>query len=226
MAMNRDGRLRHLGGWLQRAGLLLILVLSIAGVLLSLLGLVAVWRVRPTLTESGTTNLARVSSALTTATTGLQTIQASLDAIDEAQIADAGRTIAALPDILVSLNTTLLAVNEIPFVSVPTIDLNQLQGVAARLANLSTRIEAARQRRAEAGGSASADTELQAIRTAAADLTLQVSTAQARVDTAREHWPRWIDRAALGLTLLLAWLALAQAALGRLAWARWRAAVG
>src|SRR3712207_1256359 len=110
MAMNRDGRLRRLGGWLQRAGTLLILVLSGAGVLLSLLGLVAVWRIRPTLTESGTTNLARVSSALTAAATGLQTVQTSLDTIDEAQIANAGRTIAALPDIVVSLNTTLLAV--------------------------------------------------------------------------------------------------------------------
>jgi hypothetical protein len=145
---------------------------------------------------------------------------------DETQIANAGRTIAALPDIIVSLNTTLLAMNEIPFISVPTIDLDQLEGDAARLAALSTRIEAARERRAEAGGAASAETELQAIRTAAADLTLQVSTAQARVDTAREHWPRWIDRTALGLTLLLGWLALAQATLGRLAWAQWRAMAG
>ena len=150
-------------------------------------------------------------------------MQASLDTIDEAQIANAGRTIAAIPDIVVSLNTTLIAVNEIPFVSVPTIDLDQLEGVAARLAALSTRIEAARQRRAEAGGAATADAELQAIRMATADLTLQASTAQARVDTASEQWPRWSDRAALGLTLLLGWLALAQAALGRLAWTQWRA---
>jgi hypothetical protein len=108
----------------------------------------------------------------------------------------------------------------------PTLDLNQLENVAGRLATLSTRIETARQHRAEAGGAATADAELQAIRTATADLALQVSTAQARVDTAREQWPRWIDRGALGLTLLLGWLALAQAALGRLAWAQWRAMAG
>lgn len=215
----RTTRERGVGQAFRSAGTALIIALSGLGMLASLLGIVAIWRTKGPLEERGATGLMRLEAALVVAKTSLQVVNTNLDAIDEAQLANAGRTLAALPDIVVAVNTTLEAVNEIPFLSVPTIDQEQLRAIGERVNALSAAITAARQRNASGGG---APTDLEAVRAAAADLDRQVGTAQSRVAEVAANWPRWVDRVAFGLTALLGWLALAQAGLGRLAWTNWR----
>jgi hypothetical protein len=152
----------------------------------------------------------------------VQTAQAGLDAVNAEQIANAGRTIAAIPEILVQINATLTTVNQIPFVSVPTIDSAQIARIGERVDTLSASVEESRQRRASGG---TAD-DLQSLRATAADLERQISAAQTRVAAAREGWPGWINWGAVLLTLLLIWVGVAQAALGRLAWTHWWRAEG
>lgn len=224
MLVNRAGHGGRTASVLRRFGAMLIIALNILGVLLSLAGIVAVWRVKATLTDGGTTNLARLESALGAASIGLQTVDAGLDAADAEQITSAGRTIAAIPDIVVSLNATLDAANQIPFISVPTIDSAQVERVGERMTTLAAAITSARQRRTETIGPTTVDQDLQALRASAADLDAQVRAAQVRVTAARTNWPRWIERATFALTLLLLWLALAQAGFARLAWGHWRLA--
>lgn len=223
MLPNRTTRERGIGQALRRAAMVLIMVLSVLGVLASLLGIVAIWRAKGGLEERGVTGLARLDSALGVANASLQVVNTNLEAIDEAQLANAGRTLAAIPEIIVSVNATLQAVNEIPFISVPTIDQEQLQAIGQRVTDLSAAIKEARQRNASSGGPPA---DLEAVRAAAADLDRQVGAAQVRVADAEANWPRWLGRAAWGLTVLLGWLALAQAGLGRLAWMNWQLARG
>lgn len=224
MTVNHTSRARRVRLTLRRVGTLLLIALSGLGVLVSLVGIIAVWRIRGTLTEGGTTNLARVEVALGVASTSLQTVNTGLDAINADQLTTVGRSLASLPELIVSLNATLEAANKIPFISVPTLDPSQIERIGDRLETLSSTIEAARQRRATASGSTGIDDDLQAIRAASADLNNQILLAQVRVAAAKGNWAGWIDRAAIALTLLLGWLTLAQAGLGRLAWENWRLA--
>src|SRR5690242_16636704 len=106
---------RNIGQILRSIARGLVVALRGLGVLVCLLGIGAIWRFRGSLEERGTVNLARLVAALGVANASLQAVNTNLDAIDAAQLAAAGRTLVAIPDIIVALNGTLQAVNNVPF---------------------------------------------------------------------------------------------------------------
>jgi hypothetical protein len=103
---------------------------------------------------------------------------------------------------VLSVNSALQSLDNMPFVNVPTLDTDRLQVLAAR----------AQSSLAAAAGAA----QLAEARTAG--LEEQVVTARAQLSAFGTAAARWIDRAAVALTLVLLWLALAQASLFRSAW--------
>ena len=194
-----NGSGRGFLGVLLHALAYLVAGLSVVGVLICLAATVGVWLARGSIEERTAAGVARLDAGLSQAQQKLQRVNAGLSTVNDA---DLDPTLTTLSATVVNVNSALQALNAVPFVDVPALDTDRLQALSGRVQQGLTKAAAASQ----------------AAEVKTADLEAQLAAAQEQVNAFGAAADRWTDRAAIALTLLFLWLALAQASLLRSAW--------
>lgn len=142
----------------------------------------------------------------------------------------AGETVVAVNEVVRSVNTTIEAINALPFVSAPPLPAGVIT-LTERIADVQAEVVALCDRasgfKANVVGGAVAevtdrtariDTGLAQVQSQTADLEAQIKQTRQAVALAKSEMPVWITLAVSLGTLLLAWSAFSQAVVFLYAW--------
>jgi prefoldin subunit 5 len=248
----------------------LVIFLGILGVVLCLVGIIAVWQINAAVTDSLTGLLNQADQALVftqgqvaNVDSTLEAVQGQVTSIDQT-IRDAGDQLAAnsptmrvisntigvelAPKIrtsaevigtirgtIISANSTLEAANSIPFVSVPTLPMEQLAAVDQQMQDIVATVDALAQTVHEfeigiieqtvgaiTDQTAEVNRLIGQVRTPIGNFNTALLNVEDGVRTAEEKIPTLIDWGSVLLTLIFLWFGLAQAGLVYLGWYSWR----
>lgn len=248
----------------------LVIFLSILGLVLCLVGIIAIWQVNHSLTDSLTGLLSQADTVLiftqgelADIDSTLIAVQGSITSLDQTireagdqlaedsptmrvisntigvelapKIRTAAEVISTIRGTIISVNSTLTTANSIPFVSVPTLPMEQLAAVDQQMQDIVTTVDGLVEtvHDFETGvieqtvGVITAQTEeinnlVQHVRTPIGNFNTALLKVESGVSAAEEKIPALIDWASVLLTLLFLWFGLAQAGLLYLGWYTWK----
>ncbi len=248
----------------------LVIFLSVLGLFLCLVGILAVWQINRSLTDSLTGLLSQTDTALiftqgelADIDSTLIAVQGSVTSIDQTirqagdQLAENSPTmrvisntigvelapkirttaevISTIRGTIISVNSTLTTANSIPFVSVPTLPMEQLAAVDQQMQAIVTTVDGLvlTIHEFETGvieqsvSVITAQTEeinhlVEQVRTPIGNFNTTLLKVESGVTAAEEKIPALIDWASVLLTLLFLWFGLAQVGLLYLGWYYWK----
>ncbi|MGW8251434.1 MAG: hypothetical protein ACWGO1_12385 [Anaerolineales bacterium] len=145
-------------------------------------------------------------------------------------ITQAAERVKSLRDAVVRLKETLERLNQLPLVELDIPGVEQLDAAALNLENLQKQIEEGGDRVTEASqitqetvdslttGFGSLEQSAQKLSEALAGYDTKISTYLVEIDNLRTDLPRWLNFAAIALTVIFIWLGFSQIALFVLVW--------
>jgi len=241
----------------------LVLLLSAAGLLLSLAAAVGVWVVKGPWTDRATHVFERVEAKLDVADQGLDHVKSSLarasERLDAAreeqrklaqepqrqgalgrmlartvqqsvapQIGDAHEKLHTVAEAAVVVNAVLEDVGNFPFLAASGLDLDRLEEMNRRLADVGpaawelSRLLGEPEPDSEAGAQLSrVDQALKAMGRLVDEYKPQVTEVRRRTEALKSNFLRWVTPASVLVSVVACWIALSQVSLMAHAWS-WR----
>jgi chromosome segregation ATPase len=145
-------------------------------------------------------------------------------------ITQAAERVKSLRDAVLKLKEALESLNQLPLVELDIPGVEQLDAAALNLENLQKQIEEGGSRVSEVSqltqdtvdslttGFAGLEQSAKNLSESLGGYDARISTYLAEIDTLQSNLPRWLDIAAVALTIIFFWLGFSQLALFVLAW--------